>query len=97
MEVALYTLICEYANGTYVAQASARSPKSAILSWLDARSARKQISEAVKLEIRHVLDADLPVPLDNCRNVWCCTASSKKGLVQINVVKTSSTLSQAEV
>jgi hypothetical protein len=29
----LYTLICEYDGGTYIAQMSASSPKNAVLSW----------------------------------------------------------------
>ena len=37
----LYTLICEYGGGTYIAQVNASSPKKAILSWLDGLGSRR--------------------------------------------------------
>ena len=85
----LYTLICEYDGGTYIAQMSASSPKNAVLSWLGARGSWKCIPKVVRHQIKAGLDHDLPVAIEGVRNVWCLSASSNKGLVLINLVRTS--------
>ena len=87
--LSLYTLICEYDGGTYIAQMSASSPKNAVLSWLGARGSWKCIPKAVRLLIKEGLDNDPPVAISGARNVWCLIASSSKGLVLINLVRTS--------
>src|SRR5579864_895530 len=87
----LYTLICEYAGGTYIAQLNASSPKNAILSWLDTRASRRYIPKEVRLRMKDGLGDAPPVPISGCRNVWCCSACSKRGIVLINLVRTSST------
>src|ERR1700687_408654 len=86
----LYTLICEYDGGNYIAQVNASSPKNAILSRLGDRYSPKCIPKAARLRIKEELDDDPPVAIDSCRNVWCCSASSNRGLVLINLVRTSS-------
>jgi hypothetical protein len=85
----LYTFICEYAGGTYIAQVKAGSPKKALIRWLD-EDALSQISLKTRSQIRKSLMADSPVAIAGCRNVWCCSASTSKGLFLVNVVKMSS-------
>jgi len=85
----LYTHICEYDGGTYIAQMRASSPTNAVLSWLGSRGSWKSIPKAVRLQIKEDLVVNPPVAIAGCRNVWCLSTSSSKGLVLINMVRTS--------
>jgi hypothetical protein len=57
----LYTLICEYRSGTYIAQMSATSPRVAILSWLSTRSAQKYIPKETRSRLKIDLEQNPPV------------------------------------
>jgi SH3-like domain-containing protein len=83
-----YTVICEYRTGTYIAQVSADSPQAAILSWLSNRGVHKHIPKEARLGIKAELKEGLPVPITDCKNVWCHTTSARGGLILINVVLT---------
>ena len=89
----LFTIICEYDGGTYIAQANASSPKDAVSTWLGTRGLAKHIPKTVQLAIKEALNEEPPVPVDDCKNVWCCGVTSGKGLVLINLVGTSSQVS----
>ena len=90
----LYTIICEYAGGTYISQVNASSPENAVWSWLGTRASKKVIPKEPRERIKEGLDDDTPIAIRGCRNVWCFSASSKKGLVLINLIRTS--LSQGQ-
>ena len=34
------------------------------------------------------LSRNLPLPLENCSNVWCVSDSTKNGLILINIIAT---------
>src|SRR6266849_4754876 len=85
----LYPLICEFAGGTYIAQLTAGSPRDAVTLWLGSSSARKYIPKESRVQLKKDLEDDPPVRIDECRNVWCCSTSSKRGLVLINLVLTA--------
>ena len=53
-----YTLICEYAGETYIAQLNATSPKNAIMAWLGARGSRKCMPKEARLRFKENLDND---------------------------------------
>jgi hypothetical protein len=84
----LYTIICEYHGGTYIAQVSARSPGDAVSSWLNTRSAQEYIPDEALSAVRANLADDSPVAVDDCTNVWCFTTSTTEGLMLINLVLT---------
>jgi len=87
----LYTIICEYDGGTYVAQVNANSPRAALLSWLEGKDIRDQIPTDVQKDVREELvSSSGPVAINGCQNTWCHTSSSNKGLVLINIVRTHS-------
>ncbi len=82
----LYTVICEYGGGTYIAQLRAASPQQAVLRWRDT-SVPESLS---KEEILESLKNDVPVGVEGCQNVWCSTGVGRKGLVLINIIRTIS-------
>jgi hypothetical protein len=84
----IYTLICEYLGGTYIAQVRSNSPGEAVSSWLGAHSARQYIPHAARSAVKASLADNSPVPVDDCSNVWCLSASTKQGLILINLVLT---------
>jgi predicted neuraminidase len=83
----IYTIICEYLGGTYIAQVNANSPRDAVSCWLSTRSA-EYISGEARLALNANLTDDAPVAVDQCTNVWCFTASTRGGLILINLVLT---------
>jgi len=86
----LYTVICEYDGGTYIAQEMADSPKGAVHSWLDRLGSKDRLPRQLRKQLQDDLNEDPPIAVDECDNVWCYSASSEKGLVLINVVLTAS-------
>jgi len=82
----LYTVICEYDRGTYIAQVHATLPQRAISSWIDGKNAPQALSK----EERQVgaLKNETPVRVRGCQNVWCCTGTGIKGLILISLVRT---------
>jgi SH3-like domain-containing protein len=84
----LYTLICDYRGGTYIAQLSANSPQGAVLFWLKTGHARKYVPKEARSRIAAEVKNRLPISIAGCKNVWCHTTSARGGLVLINLVLT---------
>ena len=82
----LYTVICEYGGGTYIAQLRATSPRTAVSRWLDAIVPDLLLKGKILEDLR----SEAPVGIEGCRNVWCCSGVSRKGLVLINIIRTDS-------
>jgi hypothetical protein len=89
--VALFTVLLEFAGGTYVSQAKGASPQDAIVSWAEGLrpsqiaglGARRQIKLATTLR-----DAQ-PTRIVGAQNVWCTTALVDGRLALIHCVKTA--------
>ena len=86
----LYTILLDYAGGTYVAQTRATSEQAAVRNWLE-RLSLDLIAGAVSHEVASAFqeDQDVPVPLDGLASAWCVTASADQGLALVNIVKTA--------
>lgn len=86
----LYTILLDYAGGTYVAQAEAMDEDAALRGWLGKlRSGR--IADAVWEEVAAAFEeaVDRPLPLDGLAGAWCASASASQGLALVNIVKTA--------
>jgi hypothetical protein len=84
----LYTVILDYAGGTYISQVRSASLYQVLAKWLE------QIPQAdfkswktSRKELGQLLEEPLD-PLTGVSGVWCATASGKKGLMLANVVAT---------
>jgi hypothetical protein len=92
--MALYTIIADYAGGTYTAQHRATSPRAALTKWVrDSDSAKyvhgrnQAAQEALQ---RDLTDPDtIPVPLTGLVRVWCASALVRGKLLLLNIVETS--------
>jgi len=88
--MSLYTLIMEYAGGTYISQSKAHSPKSACMKWaqkLD-ESQVKGLGLKGKESLIEQMKEESPVAIDGMLNAWCHSALVRGKLALINLVQT---------
>lgn len=94
----LYTLIADYARGTYVAQHRASSPRAAAAKWVreSAECVHGNKKAAQTALQRGLAQGDnLPVPLAGLVGVWCMSATFRRRLLLLNIVETDGTPNQA--
>ena len=74
MTGAIYTIVFDYCGGTYVSQAVAASPHSAIIEWgRTVDLSVMNVSEAERGTVVADLEEKGVVPLDGLVSVWCST------------------------
>ena len=84
----LYTILLDYAGGTYVSQVPAQDVISVLPIWLD-----KLVDDDLRqwnlgrMELKTATET-APILLDGLQNVWCVSSAGKFGLVLINIVAT---------
>ena len=84
----LYTVILEYAGGTYIGQVHAADVGGAVRSWAEgvATGSIRELPPGVGPALAGELAGDEPTPLAGLRGVWCCTASVHGRLGLVNLV-----------
>ena len=93
----LYTIIADYAGGTYAAQQRARSPRLALSKWAQAGGSAEHIHRGRQAG-REVLqlalaDPELALaPLEGLVGVWCTSTTVTGRLLLLNVIETSEAL-----
>jgi hypothetical protein len=86
----LYTIICEFRNGTYISQARASGVGEAVQVWAEIVQTDRPIPRASAHVARNVLNAlreGEPVALDGLERVWCLTTSCGGDFVLVNIVQ----------
>lgn len=85
----LYTIVLEYAGGTYVAQVEATNESAAFRVWIS-KLRWEQIADAVSAEVGAAFGAsdDEPISLNGLTGVWCASACARQGSALANIVKT---------
>ena len=89
--MSLYTVILEYAGGTYISQVPGSDEVSALSHWKE----RLDDDELTKWklnrqDVQQVLN-ESPVQLTKLLNIWCSGASASHGLILVNLIKTDPT------
>jgi hypothetical protein len=86
----LYTVLLDYAGGTYVSQVTAVDEYDALRRWLD-NLGNKCAEEGLAAEIAAAFGhtPHEPVLLEGLANAWCATATAKGGAALANIVRTS--------
>ena len=86
----LYTILLDYAGGTYVAQTGATDEKAAVRDWLG-KLRSDRVAGAVSEEVAAAFDGamDSPLPLGGLAGAWCVSVSARQGLALVNIVKTA--------
>lgn len=89
----LYTVILDYAGGTYISQVTAPDEVEAVRSWAKVFWEENQIpktsrylANTVYKEVQN--DWKKPVAVNAVVAVWCFTALFRGQLVLLNIVKT---------
>ena len=71
----LYTIVFDFAGGTYLAQVRAPDAAGAVARWAGqlARRGLPCLTRAEARELARDLPADPPVPVEGLVNTWCST------------------------
>ena len=88
----LFTIVLDFAGGTYIFQIEEKSPYDAMINWIktfDLKSlkTRNIIKENILKQIYE--SEERPVLLSGMKNVWCATFFSGKQMALVNIIKTS--------
>jgi len=84
----LYTVLLDYAGGTYVSQLAASDEQDALRRWLDKLGSERTAGE-VSDEVATAFESmpDRPVLIEGLTNAWSASASEKGGLALVNIVR----------
>ena len=85
----LYTIILDYAGGTYVAQTKAMSANAAFRVWVS-KPKWDRIADVISEDVAAAFAAsdDEALLLDGLTAVWCASAPARQGLAVANIVQT---------
>ena len=88
----LYTIVLDYAGGTYVFQIEESSPYKAMIIWLKTMDLKCLKIGNVKREgiLKQLYKCEeKPLPLSGRKSVWCSTFILNKKLALVNIIKTN--------
>jgi hypothetical protein len=87
--MAFYTIVIDFAGGTYISQVRATSPKAAGVKGVKSLDVSQifGLGEKTKTSLVEQLQEDNPVPLNELTNVWCTTGYVNGKFVLINIVQ----------
>src|ERR1700690_1391236 len=86
----LYTVVLDYAGGTYIAQVHALSPAAALSKWVSKIMKEDAAEWGIRQkELAEIIRGQEIVPLDGCVNVWCICGTVRSDLALINVIATA--------
>ncbi len=97
--MALYTIIADYAGGTYLAQHRGASPRAALAKWAKDGNGTTHVVRRLRAA-REALQRELaepdnrPVRMAGLVGVWCTSASVGGRLLLINIIETRGTPNQ---
>lgn len=84
-----YTVVLDYAGGTYIAQVHALSPAAALSKWVSKIRKEDMAKWGIRRkELADIVRGEEVVPLDGCLNVWCVCGTVRSELALINVIAT---------
>jgi hypothetical protein len=86
----LFTLMCDFDGGTYLAQVQASDEQIALSEWAKILRRDQPIPTVSVLVANCVIDdLCLPAPVSGLTGVWCWTGSVNNKLVVTNIVRSS--------
>ncbi|WP_067677856.1 hypothetical protein [Tsuneonella dongtanensis] len=72
----LYSIVCDYAGGTFVSQVQATDENDAVAKWAEALPSERPLGNASEQIAKAALADRELVPLDGLIGVWCWTETS---------------------
>lgn len=86
----LYTFVCEYDGGTYVAQVCASDETAAITEWGGLHRCERPADAISDLIAQAAVDDPAePTPLTGLTGVWCWTAIADERPMLVNIVRSA--------
>ncbi|MBY8825015.1 hypothetical protein [Sphingomonas colocasiae] len=86
----LFTMVCEYRGGTYIAQVRAVDPRGAIAAWAvllrTDRPVPRSSAHLARAVSANIARGDRPVAMDGLSGVWCFTALCGGDLMILDIV-----------
>jgi hypothetical protein len=88
--MALFTVVLDFAGGTYISQFRAVSVRAAAAKHASKLVGNKALCTlAIRRRLGDGLSAEKPIAIAGVRNVWCCSASVGKKFALVNFVATA--------
>lgn len=91
MSERLFTMVCEYRGGTYIAQVRATDAHAAISAWAALLRSDRPVPRASTYLARavsaNIARGDRPVAMDGLSGVWCFTALCGGDLMILDIVE----------
>jgi hypothetical protein len=89
--MAVYTVVLDFAEGTYVHQVRSNSVSSAAKKWVDglAEEQVRGLGKQGKKRLSEQIHKDAPIALNGLSNAWCQTALVRGKLALVNLIKTA--------
>jgi hypothetical protein len=86
---ALFTFVLDYKGGTYLSQVLASSLADAAQKWVSTRTSEELNTWSLEpQDLAALADADRPVAIQGCHNVWCMSGSTEEHLILITIIAT---------
>lgn len=88
MPQTLFTLVCEFAGGTYVSQLHAVDERQVIRDWASYLRVEQPMGTAsTGIAACAQSDAEPPVPVTGLSGVWCWSELVEDEAVLVNIVR----------
>jgi hypothetical protein len=84
--LAIFTMIAEYAGGTYISQVLARDVEQAITMWKRRTAMGRRFRAAFECDEGY---GSRPTPVRRMKNVWYHDALHDDKVVSLNIIKTA--------
>jgi hypothetical protein len=86
----LYTIVCDYAGGTFVSQVQATDEHDALAQLAAVLSNERTLGDASDRVAKAALAGDSElVPLEGLIGVWCWTATVDDALALFNIIRSA--------
>jgi hypothetical protein len=89
-EMGLYTIVCDYAGGTFVSQVQATDEHDALTQLATVLPSERTLGDASERVAKAALAGDSElVPIEGLTGVWCWTATVDDALALINIIRSA--------
>ena len=86
----LYTIVCDYAGGTFVSQVPASDEHDAVAQWAALLKDKRTLGErSAQLAKQALVRDDGLVALDGLTGAWCWSATIEGALALVNIIRSA--------
>ena len=90
MTTSLYTIVSDYADGTFVSQVQATDERDAVVRWATSFKDKRPMGHASELIATAAFADDAGVTaIERLTGVWCWTAAIGESLLLVNIIRSA--------